>query len=238
MTTPAPRILIDDLSLDIDKRLDGYYELEYEMEAHSAFIAYGPNMHEEYDSAETRAQVLRGLQVTLLEMLPIELRQLGFRHGVVEILGKALASFPYLMETVKFIPVEKVGIPFMFPISGRFLDVSLEIDDKMLIDVTPDGTVKFLTMERKNTLPNVIANLKTSEYGYLPASQGKSGVFLPKTNCPKPKASPKQSGSNVYCLVINKEGVMPPYVECGGFGGVADGMTICRYAKKMKAEKE
>lgn len=128
----------------------------------------------------------------------------------------------------------------MYPPTGRFIDVAIHIDDKILFQVTDRESVNFVRPVYETTLPRriMLGSILTSEYGYLPASQDKQGIYIPKGKCPKPSASPKREGDNVYCMFSNPEGTLPKYVECSGFGGFSDGMTICRFAQKLRAKKE
>jgi hypothetical protein len=231
---------IDDLEIEVDK--EGLHcELEWKLRCENVFKISGTDMQREFESASIRHEVVRGLQASLKRILPNEMLSVGLNTRVREILVGALTNEPYLMQVVEFVPIEKQGSAMVYPPDGRFLDVSVEIDDEWKFLLVDGKNVRFVVDEGKRTTPERLlfaSEMRTSEYGYLPAKQVKKGISVDKVSCPKPKLSPLVEGKRAFCMMVHPKGHVPDSTECGGYGGYADGMTVCRYLRKMTARKQ
>lgn len=240
--------MLDKIEFDV-KRNEGVYELEVEIECSDIAHVFGEFRWREFDDVLLRKQFVDDLGGYLRRhnIVSAMLLEEKLSKRVAYILGRAITSEPYLLSTMVFTPVEKVGPRHLYPPDGMFLDVAASLEDT--IHFTYDGrNIRFII--HKDTLATpwrliVSAGadkdadaMKISEFGYLPAEQGPRGIYVPKVSCPYPKASPKLTQDSAYCMVQASMGKDAPFAECPGFGGFADGMTVCRYAKKMEAEMD
>lgn len=242
MMDNVPFVPIDDLDIDIEKKGGGLRcKLEYEVRCENVYKVSGTDKLIEFENADIRHRIVQGLRDSLLEVVPQEIMRSGLNTRIRDIIAHALTSEAYLMQVCNFLPLEKQGSPLLYPPDGRYLDVTLEIDDEWDFLIVDSNTIRFVIDPSKRTSPRRLlfaSGIKQSEYGYLPAKQGKDGIKIAKDECPKPKASPKVVGKFVYCMVVNPEGFVPDRVECPGFGGFSDGTTVCRYLRKMVARKQ
>lgn len=234
-----PFIRIDDIELEIEKS-GNHFDVEFKLEADSAFQIYGPTMESEYDSTVLKHEIIGALRDSMGSVLPRILEDEGFNRSVRRTLFNALTSEPYLMAVLGMFPKRKVGPPALFPPNGAFLDIDLRIADEIQFYLIDGKNVRFIFDESHISTPRrlSLAETKQAEYGYLPGKQSKQGVYVNKKTCPKPKKSPKTTKTVAYCTHNAPEGHMPPIMECPGFGGFADGMVVCRYVEPMTAKKK
>ena len=237
-----PYLPISDIDLDVSK-VGHVFTLKVDIECAGVLKIYGAKKWDEADDFVTRHRIVRALSKSVARVIPSELRKEGLARRLVKQLNSVLTNENYLMKTVAFEIVEKRGCSMTFPPDGMFLDVTLVVKDEITFHLVGDG-IRLVSKEDYRVSPGTtLAATKpvTADYGKIPAKQTKQGVSVIRNVCPKPGQSahcaPVDKVDRCFCLYKAPKGHMPAEVECKGFGGIADGDTICRYVTKMTAKK-